>query len=234
MALIKLGGGITDIRGKMGGNVFSRNKGGNYIRANVRPCNPRSPLQNQRRAHMAHLTKYWSNTLTPQERVDWIAYAAGTAWTNKLGEAITINGMAAFLRVNAVLGILDPTVHSAAPTATGHAGGVTFTFVAESDTTKIQVDEPTGAFSKDITDHRLLLFQGLPTEIGRIATPKGFRYIGLVAGNETTPPTFPLELTSAYTMTAGQFITIKAMFVDEDYRVSGPFFAHGQAALAVI
>jgi len=230
MALIKLGGGITDIRGKMGGNVFRRNKGGNYMRANVKPCNPRSPLQNQRRAHMAYLTKAWSNILTAQERTDWIAYAAGTSWTNKLGETITINGLAAFLRLNAILGILDPAIHSTAPTATGHAGGVTFTFTAESATTKIQIGEPGGAFSKDVTDHRLLIFQGLPTEVGRIATPKGFRYIGLVLGDETLPPTFPLELTSAYTMTTGQFITVKAMFVDEDYRVSGPFFATCTAA----
>ena len=232
MALVMLGGGVTDIRGSIAGTTFSRSAAGNYARSRKKPVNPRSALQTLRRANVGYLTKYWSNTLTEQERTDWRAYAAGTTWTNKLGQSIAISGLSAFLRLNALHRMTWSTVITAAPLAMGHAGGVTITFAAESDTSKIQMNEPGGAFGKSIDLQELWFFQGLPTEPGRITTPKGFKLIGGVRGNSGAPPAFPLEIDSAYTMTAGQRITIKAMFHDENYRCSGPFFGSVLAALA--
>lgn len=230
MANIMLGPGVTDIRGKVAGSVFSRNKAGNYVRSNKKPVNPRSTRQSLRRANMAWLTKYWSSELTEQQRADWRAYAAGTGWTNKLGQAIEINGLAAFLRLNALEMLYKAAPHAAAPLAMGHAGGVTFTFAAESDTTKIQFDEPGGAWDKDTDDHHLYIFQGLPTEPGRISIPKGFRLMADVYGDLAAPLVFPLEVASAYTMTEGQRITMRAMFTDENFRVSGPHWATDLAA----
>lgn len=232
MAVILFGGGVTDARGSIGGTTFSRGRGGNIARARTKPCNPRSTRQSARRANQAWIAKYWSSTLTEQERTDWRAYAAGTGWTNRLGQAIEINGNAAFLRLNALFAFAGAGVHAAAPLAMGHAGGVTFTFAAESDTSKIQLDEPGGAFDKDIGNNNLLLFMGLPSEPGRLAIPKGFRYITWVQGSVGDPPVFPLEITAAYTMTEGQLITIRAMFLDENFRVSGPHWATDLAATA--
>jgi len=230
VALIKFGGGVTDMRGSIGGSTFARNKGGNYARARMKPCNPRSTLQSARRARMGHLAKYWSNALTEQQRDDWRAYAAGTTWTNRLGDVIEINGLAAFLRVNALVLLYSSTVIAAAPLAMGHAGGVTLSFAAESDTSKLQLAEPGGAFSKSTDGHFLLLSMGLPTEAGRLSTPPGFRYLNHTAGNSVAPPSYPLEIASAYTMAAGQRVTVSAMFQDESYRISGPHWATAIAA----
>ena len=231
MALIKMGGGITDIRGSIGGTTFSRCAGGNYMRARTKPVNPRSTLQSARRARIGHLTKYWSNTLTAQQRADWKAYAAGTSWQNKLGETIEINGLAAFIRVNALILLYSSTVLAAAPLAMGHAGGVTFSFAAESDTSKLQLAEPGGAFDKTTDGHYLMFFGGLPSEAGRAATPKGFRYITHVAG-AAVPQNFPYEMSAPYTMASGQLITVRAMFKDESTRISGPHWATATAAPA--
>lgn len=232
MALVKLGGGITDIRGSIAGNTFSRSKSGNYCRSRKKPVNPRSSMQVVRRANAAWLATYWSKTLTEQQRTDWRAYAAGTSWTNKLGETIEIGGNAAFIRLNTFCVLTGIPVYTAAPLAMGHAGGVTFTFAAESDTSLIQIAEPGGAFDKDVDFMRMAFFQGLPAEPGRLATPKGFKYIGLVYGNLAAPMAFPVALTSAYTMTAGQLITIRAQFKDENQRMGGPFWATDAAAVA--
>lgn len=233
MALIKLGGGVTDIRGSVGGSTFSRCKGGNYIRSNKKPCNPRSSLQNTRRANAAYLAKYWSNDLTEQQRADWRAYAAGTTWTNRLGEAIENNGLSAFLRLNAFQLMIPSTIIAAAPTAMGHAGGVTLSFLAENDTGKLQLAEPTGSFDKDLDIHTLWISMGLPTQPGRLATPKGFRYIARVWGSSGAPLAFPYELNAAYTMALGQLVTIRAMFQDEHYRISGPHWATATAAPSI-
>lgn len=232
MALVKLGGGVTDIRGSIAGNTFSRSKAGNYVRSRKKPINPRSALQSARRARMAQLMKYWSNDLTEQERTDWRAYAAGTVWTNKLGETIEMNGNSAFVRLNSFQLLIPSGIIDAAPTAMGHAGGVTFTFAAESDTTKIQVAEPTGSFDKDTDIDTLWFFQGIPAEPGKISVPKGFKYIGRIWGSALDPLAFPYELTSAYTMRAGQLITVRAMFQDANYRISGPHWATDLAAPA--
>lgn len=232
MAVIQLGGGVTDIRGSIGGSTFARNAGGNYIRARRKPVNPMSTRQVARRTALAWLTTYWSKTLTAQQRADWRAYAAGTTWTNRLGQVIEINGLAAFLRLNALERLVPNAPHAAAPTAMGHAGGVTATFAAESDTTKIQLDEPTGAFDKSTDDDVLFLFQGLPQEAGRQMHPSGFRYIGVCEGDSMTPPTFPLEFTSAYTMAAGQLVTLRLMFHDASFRVAGPTWQTATAAPA--
>jgi|TARA_Y100000310_G_C20692407_1_gene823191 hypothetical protein len=232
MALIKLGGGITDIRGSMGGNTFSRNKAGNYLRSNKKPVNPRSPLQVVVRNTQAFLAKYWSATLTAQQRIDWRAYAAGTQWTNKLGETIEIGGNAAFMQLNALRFAGGLTIHPAAPTAMGHAGGVGFTFAAETDTPALAIADPTQGWDKDTDDHELFIFSGLPTEAGRDATPKGFRFCETLSGDSSTPLTFPYDVTPPYTMAIGQNITIRAMFQDENFRVSGPYWVTDVAALA--
>lgn len=228
-ALIKLGGGISAITGSVGGTTFARNKSGAYMRQWTKPVNPRSPLQNTRRAIMARLARSWSSDLTPQERTDWRAYVMGTTWTNKLGETIEIGGNAAFMRLNALLAVGGEAFRSAAPTATGHAGGISFAFAAESDGTNIAMAKPSAPFDESTPDHMVYFFQGIPTEIGHIATPKGFKYIGRVYGH-ATPLEYPVDIPSAYTMTAGQFITIKAMWHDDDFRVAGPFWATDEAA----
>lgn len=232
MALVMLGGGVTDIRGSIGGTTFSRAAAGNYARSRKKPVNPRTPLQNSRRAEVAYLTKFWSNELTEQQRTDWRAYVQGTSWTNKLGQAIEINGLAAFIRLNVFHRMIPSVVIANAPTAMGHGGGVTITFTPEWDTTKIQLDEPGGAFDKAIDIQNMWVFMGIPTEAGRLAPPKNFRYIGRVWGSSGAPLSFPYELDAAYTMAYGQRITLRAMFHDEHYRVSGPFFAMALAVAA--
>lgn len=228
-ATIKLGGGVTGIRGSIGGTTFSHNAGGDYIRNRTKPINPRSPLQNTRRAFLARCAKAWSNELEPQERTDWLAYAKGTTWKNRLGDEIGINGLAALVRVNTLLAMGGEAFRTAAPTKTGHAGGLTFSFKAESDNTVIQINKPAAPFDESTPGHMVYFFMGHPTEIGRICTPKGFRYIGRVYGHDT-PLEYPVALDAAYTMTEGQFITIRAMWHDEDFRVSGPWWATAEAA----
>lgn len=229
-ALIMFGGGVTDMRGSIAGTTFSRSRSGNYARARKKPINPHSTLQNTRRAEMAYLMKFWSNNLTEQERVDWRAYALGTTWTNRLGQTIEVNGNSAFVRLNMLQRLTPSTVITAAPLAMGHAGGVTQSFSPEYDTTKLQIDEPTGSFDKDIDIMTLWYFMGIPREVGNIAIPKGFKYCGRVWGSSGTPLTFPYELTATYTMALGQRITVKTMFQDAQYRVSGPHYMTALAA----
>ncbi|HUW59124.1 MAG TPA: hypothetical protein VMZ92_20980, partial [Planctomycetota bacterium] len=103
MANILTSAAITDIRGSMGGLTFSRNAGGAYIRARIKPINPNSARQVAIRQGMAQLSGRWSTVLTAIQRTAWLAYSAATVWTNKLGQVVTITGLAAYLRSNSLL-----------------------------------------------------------------------------------------------------------------------------------
>ena len=229
-ALVKLGGGVTDIRGSIGGTTFSKCAAGHYMRARTKPVNPRSPTQITRRANVAYLTQHWSGSLNEQQRIDWRAYAKATTWHNKLGESIVINGLAAFLRLNAFLRMLGAAIREEAPTATGHAGGITVVFTAEHDTGLIKIADPGGAFDSGNGLHLISFQMGFPAEAGRIATPKGIRYIGYGYGKTEGPPAWPLDLPTAYTMQNKQFITLRARFKDENFRLSAPCWATATAA----
>lgn len=100
MALVKFGAGVVDMRGSIGGTIFSKNAGGQYARARVAPVNPNSSRQATIRAAIALLAQIWHNTLTPQERTAWGLYAANINIQNRLGETILISGYNHFVRSN--------------------------------------------------------------------------------------------------------------------------------------
>ncbi|MBA7584482.1 hypothetical protein ES708_26437 [subsurface metagenome] len=68
---------VTDVRGKLGGLVFSAWKSGvNYVRTLTGVIkNPQSVAQGIKRAVVAQLSKMWRSALTAQERADWNTYA---------------------------------------------------------------------------------------------------------------------------------------------------------------
>lgn len=220
MAVIMLGGGVTDIRGSIGGSTFSRSKAGNYIRSRKKPVNPRSNLQGERRAAASQLSREWGKTLTEAQRSAWRAYADDTNWTNKLGQTITIPGLAAFLRTGAMLLLAGEVYQPAAPTESGSAGAVDFTFTATADDQKIVVTEPGIPWDKDTNDDFVLFFQGLTGPAGRIATPRLFNFLGKLEGDSVTPPTFPHEFTSKFTFNEGNQVTIAVVHLDALGRVS--------------
>lgn len=70
MAKIKWGMIVTDGRGKLGGQVFSKNRSGAYIRTKVTPSNPRTADQMAGRSILGSLSASWSG-LTDEQRRLW-------------------------------------------------------------------------------------------------------------------------------------------------------------------
>lgn len=70
MAKIKWGMIVTDGRNKLGGQVFSKNRAGSYIRTKVTPVNPKTALQMASRQLLGALSSAWSS-LTTSQRDAW-------------------------------------------------------------------------------------------------------------------------------------------------------------------
>jgi hypothetical protein len=222
MANILHGVGIADARGSVGGAVFSRGKGGAILRNRTKPVNPRSVMQNQRRAHLAYLATAWSRDLTADQRADWEAYAQGTAWTNKLGQSIAINGNAAFVRLNTLRLMAGQARRDEAPTAMGHAGGMTATFAADVTTQNMVITAIDAACDILVATNTVFVFGAPPVEAGRMMVPTGYRILGEFVGVNPTP--LPKSIAYPWTFVAGQRINLKFLFIDTDYRISPDLF----------
>lgn len=111
-----------EMRGKLAGNVFSRNKGGPYVKMHATPTNPNSSRQQTTRENLAYCAQYWGGTLNPTERGQWVAYAQANPWLNSLGQSILLTGLDWFTMVNSRLRDAGLTL-IAAPTALAVPGG---------------------------------------------------------------------------------------------------------------
>lgn len=102
MAIIKPGPLVSEARGKIGGVVFSRNKGGLYVRNFAAPTQGESAARNDQRSAFGVSSHAW-NALSNVQRSGWEGYGATVGRTNSLGERHPMTGHQAFIRGNAVL-----------------------------------------------------------------------------------------------------------------------------------
>lgn len=103
MAKIELGAIVTDVRGKVSGVVFSKNKGGAYVKAKVSSVQPRTPEQIFTRSVFARLSKAYSNTLDNAQRDAWQRLAGNFPSRDIFGNTHVLSALAMFQSVNAVI-----------------------------------------------------------------------------------------------------------------------------------
>lgn len=103
MAKIKFGMMMTDARGKLGGQVFSKNRSGAYIRSKVTPTNPQTTFQSIVRQQFGALSQAWS-ALTSDERLSWDNGVSQFSRTDVFGDIRNPTGKNLYLRLNQVLG----------------------------------------------------------------------------------------------------------------------------------
>lgn len=110
MAKIKFGMMMTDARGKLGGQVFSKNRAGAYIRTKVTPSNPQTQAQAQVRSNLATLSTGW-NDLTAEQIAQWNSSVEAWASTDVFGDIKKPTGKNLFVKLNInLLNTAQPTI----------------------------------------------------------------------------------------------------------------------------
>jgi len=102
MATIKTGAVVAEIRGSLGGNVFSRNKGGAYVRQRVKPINPNTPRQAFVRGLFGTLQSNW-RSLTQAQQNTWLAATENYLAVNKVGDVTKYTPLQLYTRCNMAL-----------------------------------------------------------------------------------------------------------------------------------
>tara|TARA_Y100000310_G_scaffold3699_2_gene4577 strand:+ start:807 stop:1517 length:711 start_codon:yes stop_codon:yes gene_type:complete len=99
MAKVAFGGGISNIQGSIGGNCFTRTKGGSAARNKVKPTNPSTPAQLAQRELITRLSKAW-RTLTDAQRDAWAAAALTSKIKDKMGAVLELTGHQFYVKIN--------------------------------------------------------------------------------------------------------------------------------------
>lgn len=99
MAKIKLSMMISEMRGKLNGSVFSKNRGGAYVRTKVTPVNPSTIAQGVVRAALTSFSQGW-RALTATQRNAWNGAVNNWASTDIFGDIKNPSGINLYTKLN--------------------------------------------------------------------------------------------------------------------------------------
>lgn len=92
MAKVKFSALISEMRNKLNGSVFSKNRAGNYLRNKVTPVNPQTSFQTAVRAILTAASQSW-RALTESQRKAWNSAVANFTGTDIFGDVKTPSGI---------------------------------------------------------------------------------------------------------------------------------------------
>jgi len=214
------------ISGKSGNLIFSRNKGGQYLKEYKKPTNPKTVLQSRVRQIRSQTSKAWAG-LNEEKRNEWNNFAEDNPVLNRLGDPIYLSGFgwyqkAGFNYVNI---------------------GETLANITVPNLERIPVME-IDSFSCDLLAGILLtLPAAVPSEVSVIIRSQIFKSAG-VSNPGRMKQTFIAEpdaaaeiditaaLTSLFgTLTVGDSVFAEAAYIQQSSGGAGPFLATGKVAI---
>ena len=222
MASIKLGALASDIRGSVGGTVFSRNNGGAYAKQRTKGTDPNTSGQQVMRSIMASMFTLWS-AVTAAIRADWAVYAQNVTMVNRLGDAINVSGYNMYARTRSIMDRLGLTMVTAAPTVMTLAeqdNTVAVTPSEGSQNLSIAFDDTLGWANE--VGGKMIVYQGLPQNPAVNSYKGPYKIIGTVDG-AATPPTSPATTAVLHTIATGQKCPVQFRILRADGRLSEPF-----------
>lgn len=207
-AIFTPGAVVSEIRGKIASNVFSRNRGGAIIRNRIKPINRRSVLQSTRRQVLGSLASAWRG-LTSAQRDSFNAAVGSFPLQNRLGQTIQLSGEQLYVRLNANLVLIGASQITTAPSPFSFAI-FTLSFTAEDATVAAALSvvfTPTPLTA----GNTLLVFATRNLSAG-IEAPGAseFRKIGQIDPSDTSPA----DMISAYQAVFGDPVAGEKIFLE--------------------
>lgn len=109
---------VADMRGKLAGTVFTKNRGGAVARTKVSPVNRRTTSQQTRRSVFGNMSSAW-RALTEAQRQSWIEGAPGFARTDQFKNQKVLSGQQLFVGLNSNLQKIGKAMLSVCPVPQG-------------------------------------------------------------------------------------------------------------------
>lgn len=211
-ALVKFGAGVSEMRGKEGGVIYSRNAYGSYIKTKVSPVNPQTAKQQAQRSLMGNLSAAWAG-LSAAQKAAWDNLGEQTTRVNRFGDSTIYTGFSLFMRLNRNLTVIGQATIDAAPTPpTIPVLTIGEVLMSESGATA------TVAFTPTTPGTGLYLLLEATNNIfgGRRFVKNFYRSIGSYSNPTTSPQSFYTEWLAYFsnTLSEGATVFLRAKLID--------------------
>lgn len=195
----------VDMRNKLNGSVFSKNRYGGYVRTKVTPVNPQTTAQQAARNNLSTWSQAWRG-LTESQRQGWIDGAVSYPFTDIYGNAKILSGQALFVKLNTNLynygtaNIED----CPSPTAIPALNSITLTGAAGTPALSLAFNP-----SPVDTDFTFVVFATPQVTPGKSFVKNLFRWLPISGGVSTTPA----NILSSYVARFGPLVEGQKVFV---------------------
>lgn len=218
MAKVLFTAAVADARGKLNGTVFSKNRGGAYIRTKVSPVNAQTPAQQGVRASLSNFAQAWRG-LTANQRAGWNGAVENYKKTDIFGNSRNPSGFNLYVRLNQNLSTISQTPIDDAPlpSSVGSPGALTVT--AAAGTPALSIAFANAPVPADTT----MVIQGTAqVSQGKNFVKNLFRQFRLVVAAGTSPVNALAAYNTKFgTLVAGTKIGIRAYYISDLTGIAG-------------
>lgn len=203
---IKWGALVTDGRGKIGGQVASKNRAGAYMRTKVTPVNPNTSFQAAARARLTTFSQSW-RALTQAQRDAWEAAVPSFQKTDIFGDIKKPAGINLYVGLNINIAEHNGTAIDLPPLPTEVVGPPSIAVTAAAGSPAMSLTWP----GDDIAANTGWIIRATPQVSPGINFVKSlYRNIQLIQ----TVNTSPHDMLSAYIARFGTLVEGQKIFVE--------------------
>lgn len=202
---------VADIRNKLNGSVFSKNRYGSYMRTKVTPVNPQSTAQMAVRNRLSTNSQAW-RALTETQRQSWISAAPQFPVTDIFGNPKILAGNALYVALNNNLHNIGTAPIDTAPSPVAISALELVSLTATAGVPALSlVFTPTPTSGDEY-----LVVEATPQLGAGIGFFKNqFRQIFTDGDSVASPQTLLAEYTARFgTLTAGMKIAVRAKIIN--------------------
>lgn len=211
MAKIKFGMMMTDARNKLGGQVFSKNRGGAYVRTKVTPSNAQTSFQTAARSILTYFAQLF-RTLSSAQILAWNNAVSDFTGTDIFGDVKTPSGLNLYIRLNANLAkVGEPAITTPPlPQNVSPVTGLAITASAGGGTLAISANEATVGAGQ-----RMYIEATAPYSPGKSFIKSEFRTIGFTGVNAGLPYAAGGDYVAKFgALIQGQKVSVRVQSVD--------------------
>lgn len=210
MAKVKFSALISEMRNKLNGSVFARNRGGAYLRTKVTPLNPQTSAQVAQRSLLASFSQSW-RTLTEAQREAWKGVVSQWSRTDVFGDVVNPSGSTLYIRLNLNIANAGGSPISTPPAPLGAAAIADLTLTANVTGNVFDIGFDPAAVPAGHT----MVVESTPCLSAGISNANAqFRQIGTQPATTGTGVDMFAEQTGKFgALVAGQKIFIRAKFI---------------------
>ena len=212
MAKVLFSALISDMRNKLNGSVFSRNRGGAFLRTKITPTNPKTASQVAQRSKLASFSQAW-RSLTEEQRSAWLGAVSSWARTDIFGSNVTPSGSALYIRLNINVALAGGTPLTLPPSQVGATAITEISVLADVSDTQVDV-----AFvPASVPANHTMVIEATPQLSPGISNANNqFRVVESVAAAGTSPADISAAYTAKFgTLIAGKKIFVRAKFINK-------------------